>query len=275
VKIVSTSPLVIETYADWYNNDAELNVSGWWPAYTSIGESSWPVLSIGNLAEAAGECAYSLDKSAAKTVEQTSFVGGPTLAILAKYLDQAIAAKTIPYAPTMGAYLTADEATARYTALKTFYTDRGHFWDGTGPYFLYKAFLVEKSLILQNNTNFVDTPDRWSGFAEPKIAVVDITGPAGSVKIGAEAKFDIAVTFGGQPYASADLKMVKYLLYDATGAVVKSDLATLVSEGNYQVVLPAAVTAALAAGSNKLELAVVSNLVAVPTFQSVQFVTAP
>jgi peptide/nickel transport system substrate-binding protein len=275
VKIISTSPLVIETYADWYNNDAELNVSGWWPAYTSIGESSWPVLSIGNLAEAAGECAYSLDKSGLKTVEQTSFVGGPTLAILAKYLDQAIAAKTIPYAPTMGAYLTADEATARYTALKTFYTDRGHFWDGTGPYYLDKAFLVEKSLILMNNTAFVDTPDRWSGFAEPKIAVVDITGPAGAVKIGAAAKFDIAVTFGGQPYASADLKMVKYLLYDSTGAVMKSDLATLVSEGNYQVLLPGSITAAMTAGSYKLELAVVSNLVAVPTFQSVQFVTVP
>jgi hypothetical protein len=69
--------------------------------------------------------------------------------------------------------------------------------------------------------------------------------------------------------------MVKYLLYDATGAVIKSDLATLVSEGNYQVVLPAELTAAMAAGSYKLEIAVVSNLVAVPTFSSVQFVTAP
>ena len=94
------------------------------------------------------------------------------------------------------------------------------------------------------------------------------------MKIGDPATFDISVTFGGQPYASADLKMVKFLLYDATGAVVKSDLATLVSEGNYQVVLSGDVTKLLAAGSNKLEIAVVSNLVAVPTFNSVQFVTS-
>lgn len=274
VRIASTSPLVIETYSDNYSSDAELNITTWWPNY-GYGESPWAPIAIGNLAEAAGEAAYSADKSTALTIEQIGFDGGPTLAIIDKYLDQAIAANTIPYAPTMGAYLTAEEAAARYASLKQWYTDRGHFMIGTGPYFLYKAFLVEKSLILQNFTLFPDTPDRWSGFAEPKIAVVDIVGPAGSVKIGDPATFDVSVTFGGAPYASADLKMVKYLLYDATGAVVKSDLATLVSEGNYQVVLPAEVTAALAAGSNKLELAVVSNLVAVPTFNSVQFVTAP
>ncbi|HEY5270281.1 MAG TPA: ABC transporter substrate-binding protein, partial [Anaerolineales bacterium] len=274
VKIVSTSPLVIDTYSDNYIGDAELDITTWWPNY-GFAEAPWDIIAVANLSEAAGETAYSADKSTAKTIEQTSFIGGPTLTALAKNLDQAIAAKTIPYAPTMGAYLTADEAAARYAALKTFYTNHGTFWVGTGPYFLYKAFLVEKSLILQNYTAFPDTPDRWANFAEPKIAVVDITGPAGSVKIGSEAKFDVAVTFGGQPYASADLKMVKYLLYDATNTLVKSDMATLVSEGNYQVVLPAAVTAALAAGSNKLEIAVVSNLVAVPTFNSVQFVTAP
>ncbi len=277
VKIVSTSPLVIETYSDNYVADAELNISSWWPNYgcCTNAELPWDDIAIGNMAEAAGETAYSADKSSALTLEQTSYVGGPTLAILAKYLDQAIAAKTIPYAPTMGAYLTADEAVSHYTALKNFYTARGHLWVGTGPYYLYRAFLVEKSLILQNYTAFPDTPDRWANFAEPKISVVDITGPAGSVKIGDPATFDVSVTFNGQPYASADIKMVKYLLYDATGAVVKSDLATFISEGNYQVVLPAAVTAALAAGSNKLEIAVVSNLVAIPTFQSVQFVTAP
>jgi peptide/nickel transport system substrate-binding protein len=274
VKIVSTDPLVIETYSDNYSSDAELDITTWWPNY-GFGEASWDVIAVANLAEAAGECAYSFEASSTKAVEQTSIVGGPTLAILDKYLDEAIAATTIPYAPTMGAYLTAEEAAARYAALKQWYTDRGHFVVGTGPYYLYKAFLVEKSLILQNYSAYPDSPDRWSGFAEPKIAVVDIVGPAGSVKIGDPATFDASITFGGQPYPSAELKMVKYLLYDATGALVKSDLATLVSEGNYQVVLPGDVTAALAAGSNKLELAVVSNVVAVPTFQSVQFVTAP
>jgi len=274
VKIVSTNPLVIETYSDNYQPDAELDITTWWPNYT-YGEAPWDVIAVANMAEAAGECAYSADKSSAKNIEQTSFVGGPTLAILAKYLDQAIAAKTIPYAPTMGAYLTADDAAARYASLKTWYTDRGHFWIGTGPYYLYKAFLVEKSLILQNYSAFPDTADRWANFAAPQFPVVDITGPAGSVTIGQPATFNIAITFNGQPYASKDLKMVKYLLYDATGAVVKSDVATLVSEGNYQVVLAAADTAKLAAGSNKLEIAAVSNLEAVPTFNSVQFVTAP
>jgi len=274
VRIVSTNPLVIETYSDNYSSDAENDITDWWPDY-GFGEASWAPIAVANLAEAAGEVAYSLDKATVLEVEWTGFEGGPTLAVLDKYLDEAIAATTIPYAPTMGSYLTAEEAAARYASLKQWYTERGHMALGTGPYFLYKAFLVEKSLILQNYSAYPDTPDRWSSFAEPKIAVVDIVGPAGTVKIGAAATFDVSVTFGGAPYASADLKMVKYLLYDATGAVVKSDLATLVSEGNYQVVLSAADTALLAAGSNKLEIAAVSNLVAVPTFQSVQFVTAP
>ena len=277
VKIVSTSPLVIDTYSDNYVADAELDISSWWPNYgcCTQAELPWEDIAIGNMAEAAGELAYSGEKAQAKTLEQTNYIGGPSLAVLAKYLDQAIAGKTIPYAATMKDFVTADEAVARYTALKQWYAERGHFWLGTGPYYLYKAFLVEKSLILQNYSAYPDTPDRWANFTEPRLSVVDITGPAGSVKIGDPATFDISVTFGGQPYASADLKMVKYLLYDATGVVVSVGLANLVSEGNYQVVLPADITSKLSAGSNKFEVAVVSNLVAIPTFNSVQFVTAP
>ena len=36
----------------------------------------------------------------------------------------------------MGAYITAEEAAARYAALKAWYTAHGHFWVGTGPYYL-------------------------------------------------------------------------------------------------------------------------------------------
>jgi len=273
VKIVSTDPLVIETYTDLYNQDAELNVSFWWPTY-GYGEGSWSTLAVSNLAEAAGEVAYSLDKADVKSVEQTNFVAGPTLAILNTYLDQAIAESTIPYAATMGAYVTADEAATRYANLKAWYTAHGNFWVGTGPYFLDRVYPVEKSLVL---ASFADSPDvssRWDVFSEPKLAFVEITGPT-SVKIGEAATFDVAVTFKGDPYPQAEIKMVKYLLYDGTGALIKSDLATFVADGQYQVVLPAEITAALAAGANKLEIAVVPLTVSVPTFTSVQFVTEP
>lgn len=280
VKLISTSPLVIEIYTDNYVSDAELDAIAYfgmvWPSYTqNASETPWSILAVANLAEAAGEIAYSPDKATAKKIEQTSFVGGPTLDVLSKYLDQAISEKYIPYAATMGAYLTADDAVARYNNLKAWFTAHGHYMVGTGPYFLDKAFLVEKSLVLKQNPNFVDLSNRWSGYTVPMISVVDITGPAGSVKIGDPATFDISVSFNNQPYPQADVKSVSYLLYDATGAVIKTGTADFVSDGKYQVNLTADDTKALTAGSNKFEVAVVSNVVAVPTFQSVQFVTTP
>jgi peptide/nickel transport system substrate-binding protein len=227
------------------------------------------------MAEAAGEAAYSPDKSQTENVEQTSFIGGPTLAVLSKYLDEAIANDTIPYSPTLGTYITADEATTRYANLKTWYEAHGNFQLGTGPYYVDKAYLVEKSMVLKPYLAYPDLANRWDVFSAPKLSVVDITAPAGQVKIGKEATFDIAVSYNGQPYPQADIKQVKYLLYDATGAVVKTADATFVSDGQYQVVLTADDTKTLTAGSNKFEVAVVSNAVAIPTFASVEFVTVP
>ncbi|NTU54776.1 MAG: hypothetical protein HGA79_00825, partial [Anaerolineales bacterium] len=58
-------------------------------------------------------------------------------------------------------------------------------------------------------------------------------------------------------------------------AVVSVGEATAVADGQYSVVIPAEVTATLAAGANKIEVAVVPLPVAIPTFQSFEFVTAP
>jgi hypothetical protein len=95
------------------------------------------------------------------------------------------------------------------------------------------------------------------------------------VKIGADATFKVHVTFKGAPYAAADIKQVKYLVYDATNTVVAVDQATKVSDGEYTVTLTAAMTAKLAAGANRLEVAVVPLAVAVPTFADANFATAP
>jgi peptide/nickel transport system substrate-binding protein len=273
-KIVSTDPLVVEYYHDFLTTDAELLVVTLYPGYT-FAEAGWPIMAVANLAEAAGEIAYSDVKAEAKEIEQTSFIGGPTLVNRATFLEQARAESYVPYAPTIGQYLTADEAAARYANLKAWYAAHGNFWVGTGPYYLDKVYMVEKSLVLKTFSDYPDYSDRWDIFSEPRLATVEITAPAGQVKIGSEAVFDVTVTFKGEPYATADIKMVKYLLYDATGALVKAELATPVADGQYQVVLTSAITSALAAGSNKLEIAVVPIPVTVPTFTAVEFVTVP
>jgi len=277
MQIVSTDPLVIDYYSDTYSLDAELNLTvvalGLYPTYT-FGEGPWSMIAVSNLAEAAGEVAYSVDKAGTAEIEQTSWIGGPSLEILATYLDQAIADSYIPYAPTLGEYLTAEEAVARYEALKVWYADHNHFWVGTGPYFVDKAFLTEKSLTLKQFADYPDLSDRWSNYGTPKLAVVELDGP-GQVKIGEEATFEVYVTFEDEAYPVDEIKLVKFLLYNAKNEIVEVGEAVAVEDGLYNVVLDAASTALLEAGSNKLEIAVVPLTVSQPTFTSVEFVTAP
>jgi peptide/nickel transport system substrate-binding protein len=270
IKITSTDPLTIEFYDDMYLLDAENNVATFWPNY-GYGSVSWSAHAIGIMADAAKELAFSTDKAGILEVEWMSYIAGPSLDILTKNLAQAATDKYIPYAATLGQYVTADEAAARYANLQAWYAARGHYWVGLGPFFLYSVFPVEKTLLLQRNPDFVDPADKWAGFAAPKIPVVDLTGPA-SVKIGDEATFDVMVSFDNAPYPQAELAGVKYLVYDATGALVTVGEATFVADGQYQIKVP---TSALAAGSNKIEVAVTSKLESIPAMGSVEFVTTP
>ena len=272
-RITSTEPLVFEVYSDTFSADAELNVGGTWPTY-SFGEGSFAQIAIGNMAEANGELAYSIDKADVAEVEQMNFVGGPSLEILSGKLDQAIAESYIPFEPMLSQYITKEEAVARYENLKAFYTEHGHFWQGTGPYLLNKAFPTEKTLTLAHFDGYPDLANRWSGFTEPKLATAELDGP-GQVKIGDEAIFDLFVNFGDAAYPQSEIKFVKFLLYNAKGEVVTVGEAVAVADGQYQIVLPADVTAKLEAGSNKLEVAVAPLTVAIPTFTSIEFVTAP
>jgi peptide/nickel transport system substrate-binding protein len=101
-----------------------------------------------------------------------------------------------------------------------------------------------------------------------------LDGPA-QVKAGEEAVFDAIVTFEGEPYPQADVQGVKYILYDATGAVAATGDATAVADGQYQVTLTADQTSNLPSGASRLEIAVVPIPVAVPSFTSIDFVAIP
>jgi len=275
-RITSTDPLTIESYNDTYYSDAELNIVPLWPqsAFGLTGENSWQILAISNLAEAGGELAYSQDKADNAQIENTSWVGGPSLEILAKYLDQAASESYIPYEPTLGQYVTKEEADLRYANFKKWYEGHGHFWIGTGPYYLDQVFTTEKSLVLKNNADFVDLADRWAAFSEPKRATTVLDGP-GQVKAGDEAVFDVTVTFKDALYLQSDIARVKYILYDATGAVVTVGDATAVADGQYQVTLSSDITSQLPTGSARLEVAVVPIPVAIPSFTSLDFVAVP
>jgi hypothetical protein len=145
---------------------------------------------------------------------------------------------------------------------------------GTGPYYLDQVFTTEKSLVLKNNEEFVDTADRWAIFAEPQLSTAVLDGP-GQVTVGQEAVFDAIINFGDQPYPAEDIRAVKYILYDASSNVVEVGEAEAVGEGQYQVTLGPDITSELPTGSARLEIAVSPIPVAIPAFTSLDFVAVP
>lgn len=272
-RIVSTNPLIIETYSDTYALDAELNVTTHWPQYT-FGPGPWHTLAIGLLSEANQDTAFSSAKASELGVEWLNMIGGPSLAALERHLAQARASNHIPYAPTLSQFISAEEAAQRYANLSKWYADRGHFFLGTGVLYLHSVHPVEGSAVLARYENHPDRADRWSIFAEPMYAEVEVEGPA-RVSAGRSARFDIWVTFDGEPYPSDLLNVVSYVVVDANGNVAFTGEAEFVADGLYEVVLTSEQTAELPVGANLMNAIVVPIPVAKPTFEAATFVVTP
>ncbi|MBS3750146.1 MAG: hypothetical protein KGY39_01430 [Anaerolineales bacterium] len=275
VKVVSEDPLVIETYTDSFALEAELidQISGatWWPNY-AYGPGSWHSIGLGWKAEASGELGFTSAKADEMETEWMNYIGGPSLEILEKHLMDAMSENFIPYEPTLGEYVSAEEAETRWENYQDWYESHDHFWIGTGPYYLDEAFPVEGTVIVKQNPYFPDVSTRWAGFAEPKIAEAEVDGP-GRVTTGEEASFDVFITFEGEAYPMSELSFVKYLVFDANDELVFQGEAEAVEDGLYNVTLTAEQTGELESGANKLQVAVSSTEVAIPTFADFEFVT--
>jgi peptide/nickel transport system substrate-binding protein len=271
VKITSVDPLVIETYSDLYQLDAENSVTAWYPTY-GFGPGPWHKLAIGILGESEAAFAFSTAKSDVLSVENVSYIAGPTIALLQRYLGQAQGSGFVPYANVMSAYLADGEAAARYTNLAAWNARLGHFWVGSGPFYLQRAFPIESTVVLNRYADYSEPAEKWAGFGVARVPEVEVDG-ATRVTIGSPASFEVFVSFQDVAYPSADVQQVKYLVFDGTGTLAASGDASLVAEGVYEVTLDADVTGALAVGSNRLEIAVVSRVVALPAFDSLEFVT--
>jgi hypothetical protein len=174
----------------------------------------------------------------------------------------------------MGEYLSADEASARYANLQSWYDLKKTFWVGNGPYYLDGVFPTENTVTVARNPNFTDLSNKWDRFGEPKMATVEVDGPA-NVTIGQSADFNVMVYYKDEAYPAEEIQSVSYLVFDATGALAGEGEAEAVADGQYKVTLPVELTQKLPAGANKLEVAVVSKVVSVPSFGVFEFVTAP
>ncbi len=182
VQIESTDPLVITTYEDESELDAELIVRAWWPNY-GYGPGAWHNLAAAIRAEAAGNLAFSESKANDLGVPWTDFVDGTSLDILEGWMDLSATEDTIPYQPTLGDYIDPAEASARWTNLQAWYAARGHFWLGTGPFFLGSASPGDGTLTLLHNPAFPDLAGRWDAFAaapSPDLEINYVSGAPGS-----------------------------------------------------------------------------------------------
>ena len=272
-RIVSTNPLVVEYYTDNFGLDAEWSVEGLYPYY-DFGPGAWHNLALGLLAEANQETAFTSAKASQLGVDHLNMIAGETVGVLARYLEQARASNYIPYAPTLGKYITAEQARERWANLTRWYQEKGHFWLGTGVLYLERAFPVEKTAQLKRFELHPDRADRWSIFAEPMIAEAEVEGPA-RVTIGLQARFGVWVTFKGDFYPGDLISEVKYMVIDSSGEVALTGTAEFIGDGLYEVVLTPEQTRKLRAGSNRLEVVVVPLAVSIPTFASTTFVTTP
>jgi peptide/nickel transport system substrate-binding protein len=188
VKFITDDPdygLIVETYSDLWKTDyeamdyevlvdAELCVATWFPGddpnpYDSYeySPSVWHTTALGIKAEEDGALAFSQAKAPSLGVEWMNFIDGPSLPILKSYLDSAKAANYIPYEPTMGLYVTEAEAVERWSNLEAWYSDKGHFWVGSGPFYLEEADTTEDVIHLKRFEDYPDPMDRWLFLLEP------------------------------------------------------------------------------------------------------------
>jgi len=275
LRIVQEDPLIVEVYSDLAYLDAEWIVSAradYLFPYYDQGPAPWHTLALGILAEKNKELAFSSGKADKLKVEWMNYIAGPSLEILEKYRKQALKEGFIPYANTLGKYISLEEATERYRALGEWYKERGHFWVGQGPFYLDSVRPVEKIVVLRRFEDFPDPQNKWLRFSEPKIAEVEVSGPK-RVEIGSQVEFQVEVSFKDEPYLAEDVDFARFLVFDAFGKLAIVGDAEAVRDGLWRVALTAEQTAALAAGVNRLEVVISPKVVSIPSFAAATFVT--
>jgi peptide/nickel transport system substrate-binding protein len=217
--------------------------------------------------------AFSKDKSTNKKVDYTSQVSGPTLDVQMGYVDQDITDKYIPFAPTMSAYITADDAVARYNNLKAFYAAHKHIVLGTGPYMVDQVFPVEGSITVVKYDKYMFPAGQFASLAKPELMTMTVDGPT-SVTVGQEASFDVTINFEDQAYPSKDIDKVSFTLFNTDGSIAGTGDAQFVDEGQYKVTVSADLTSKLTEGTAKVTVAAASKAVSLPAFETAQFVVS-
>lgn len=272
-RIISEDPLVYEVYFDGLNLDAETialyNAGIAWPVY-SQGPAKWDAIAIGIKVEAEKLATFSPDKAETLGVDRMNYIAGETLDMLKSALDGALADGYIPY-KALEAYVTPDEAKARYQNLENWYAAHSNLWVGTGPMYVDQVDTTAKIVVCKNFADYVYPSDKWLVYAEPKIADISVSGPA-TVQIGSKATFNVSLTYEGEVYPKDEVASVKYLVIDAEGNLAGAGEGEMVTDGTAFVTLTSDLTSKLMEGSSRLEIIAVLKPVAKPSLGAISFI---
>ena len=171
IRITNTNPLTIETYSNAVALDAEANVYPWWPS-GNTGPSPWHTTALAVYVEVGNALAFSDEKATDLGVPWTNYLYGDSLSILSDNLVNISEGDYIPYLPTMGNYVTTVEASQRWSNLTNWYSTEGHFWVGSGPFYLDDYSWDNKTLTLTRFEAFPDLATKWEMFQEGSIHIL-------------------------------------------------------------------------------------------------------
>ncbi len=270
-RIISEEPLEIEIYSDQIFPDVE-----WIAGNRAPGASAWHLLVLGILAEREGTLAFSSDKADQLGAEWMNLVSGPSLPVLDRHLQRAKAQNYIPYEGKLGQYIDKEEAAQRYQNLARWRRERRHYWVGNGPFYLHSARPVENIVVLRRFEDFPDSSDKWLGFDTPRIPEPRLRGP-NFVKQGEAAEFSLTIKEEQRPYPANELAAIDFLVFDSADELKIKDEARPREgkNGEWLFTLSGEQTAELATGAARMEVAINSRLVALPSFASFVFAVLP
>jgi len=269
LRIVARAPLTVDIWSDQIYPDAEWIVAARTPA-----PLPWHMLALAIRAETNGELAFSSNKADRLGVTWTSLVAGPSLPVLERHLQEGRERAYVPFAGALAPFMEKGEARARYRALGEWFEARGHFWVDDGPFYLHSVHPIERSVILRRYAGFPDPAGKWLRFTDPPVPELDLDGPM-LVELDEGARFELRITWQGEPYPRSDIERVKFLLFDASGTLALDGEAQPAGGASWVVTLSAEDVRALGSGANSLEVAVSSRRVALPAFVSHGFATVP
>lgn len=93
--------------------------------------------------------------------------------------------------------------------------------------------------------------------------------------MGSKAEFEIRLSCGQAECNPQEIRFVSFLVFDGQNRLVLSGRAQPDEEGRWRVSLSPEQTAKLHPGSNRLEIIVSSKQIAIPSFDTLSFVTLP